>query len=263
MTEKLNVAIIGSGNLAWHLAKHLSLIKKNNLIVANYRKNKSLQQFAKINHCKVVYSLKKLPSDFDIYIICVSDSAIKNVSQQLNLSNKNAVVVHTSGAMPVSEIIKQNNYGVMYPLQSFSKNTIINWNETPILIDANSSYSKNQIKNFSKNFSKNIIKANDVERLNYHLNAVIVNNFTNALFVLAEKNLSKKGLQFKNLLPLINQTVLKIKNNNPIKTQTGPAKRNDVNTINKHLLLLNKNKNQSNLYKQFSKLIQEQQHVKL
>ena len=71
-----------------------------------------------------------------------------------------------------------------------------------------------------------------------HLAAVFVNNFTNHMLVQGREIALKAGFSFEILSPLIQETIAKALELGPENSQTGPAVRNDKNTIEKHLELL-------------------------
>lgn len=167
--------------------------------------------------------------------------------------------MHTSGSVNLNVLTKYNlNSGVFYPLQTFSFNTSVNWENTPLLIEGKTQIEKKKLNLFAKLFSNNILSCTSKQRLNYHLNAVIVNNFTNALFTLSETNCINNKLQFKLLLPIIETTLSKLKENGALASQTGPAKRNDVVVIKKHLKLLKLNSIEFKVYKLLTQLIKNQ-----
>ena len=80
-----------------------------------------------------------------------------------------------------------------------------------------------------------------------HIAAVFVNNFTNHLFKISADILQKQQLPFDVLLPLIEETVNKIRSNAPDVMQTGPAVRGDDATVAKHLDFLEKHTPQYSL----------------
>jgi len=94
---------------------------------------------------------------------------------------------------------------------------------------------------------------NSDERLKIHLAAVFVSNFINYMVGLAF-DLSKPNQTF--LMPLAIETVRKaFLYEHPSLVQTGPAKRGDINTLEKHLKLLNGMKEHREVYEILSKLI--------
>lgn len=254
------IVIIGCGNLAWHLAKHLISLKKFSLTIYNHRPNKELAAFKKLG-CTVVESLTDITKDADFYFICVSDKFIPNVSDKIKIGSS-SLVIHTSGSTNINQISHFDSC-VFYPVQTFSVKDNINWTEAPILLEATTKSNYAKLKKLASLFSKQIIFANSEERLKIHLAAVLVNNFTNTLYTAADNLLSdkkdNKGLNFKILLPLIKQTTAKLDNLKPKEAQTGPAKRGDKKVMKEHLHLL-KDKELKKVYKKLSKLIQQQHH---
>jgi len=256
------IVIIGCGNLAWHLAKHLSSTKKFQIYVYNHKASKALSEFKTKLNCNTVDTLSEIITDAAFYFLCVPDRAIKKTSKLIMRTK--GLVIHCSGSKSIEEL-KAKNKAVLYPLQTFSKEDTINWKDIPLLIEANSESNEKQIKQLAFLFSNQIILLNSAERLKLHLAAVLVNNFTNALYAEADKfiseNVKAKAINFNLLLPLINQTNLKLGRLSPKEAQTGPAKRNDKEVMKQHLALLNNNKELKKLYKQLSKLIEHQQNA--
>lgn len=252
------IVIIGCGNLAWHLAKHFISLKKFNLIIYNHKPNKQLAAFKKIG-CLINASLSDIAKDADFYFICVTDKHIPDVSSKIQ-TNRSPLVIHTSGSTNINEIAHFDSC-VFYPVQTFSKNDNVNWSGIPLLLEATTQSNLDKLKKLASLFTKQILFANSEERLKIHLTAVIVNNFTNALYTAADNFLNKDStnidLNFKLLLPLIKQTTTKLTSLKPHEAQTGPAKRGDKKVMKKHLLLL-KDKELKKVYKKLSNLIQHQ-----
>lgn len=185
-------------------------------------------------------------ADADIYIIALHDVALDHIEQIPALKGK--FVVHTAGSISINALKScSDTYGVLYPLQSLSKFTDY-IPEVPFLVDGNNQEVLHRIIGFARTLSSNVIEANDAERLNYHVGAVFVNNFTNHLFAIAEKLCEKERIEFKNLLPLINETIQRTATISPSLTQTGPAIRNDTFTLNRHLQALSGNPEVKYLY---------------
>lgn len=256
------IVIIGCGNVAWHLATKLSLSSEFSVSVYNHQANPSLKAFAKQFKCTVHASLNDLVSDADYYFVCVSDKFISGVSKQIKPKKPAAIVCHTSGSAKLSDLkTKHPNKAVFYPLQTFSKSDTLDWSTIPLLLDASNVTSEVQITELANMFSKKVLILKYKERLAFHLAAVMVNNFTNALYVEAS-NIIPRGTSSNNfdlLKPLIKQTTDKLDRLAPIEAQTGPAKRKDKQVMKKHLVLLGKQKNIKNLYSIMSDLIQKQQ----
>ncbi|WP_317046808.1 DUF2520 domain-containing protein [Aequorivita lipolytica] len=172
----------------------------------------------------------------DIYIIGIPDDAISSFSESLQFQNK--FVVHTSGGAAMNVLSSKNRRGIFYPLQTFSKQRGVDFKEIPICIEAENSSDLELLEKLGKTISEKVIEISSEKKEKLHLAAVFVNNFTNHLYQIGSEILEKDNLPFDLLKPLIMETASKIENLSPEEAQTGPAKRNDKKTIEKHLNLL-------------------------
>ena len=192
-------------------------------------------------------NFNKIKTDSDLYIIAVSDSAIAEVAAQLVQRLDNQLIVHTSGAVP-SSVLQPffKHYGSFYPLQTFSLNSQPDFEKIPIFINAtpplqkesDGQYFTDFLKEIALKISPNVYELSDEKRVALHIAAVFVNNFTNHMFSIGEKILEAEGLPFDVLKPLIAETVNKIQEHSPHTMQTGPARRRDFVTIEKHMKYL-------------------------
>jgi predicted short-subunit dehydrogenase-like oxidoreductase (DUF2520 family) len=263
-SAKQKVVIIGCGNVAWHLAKHLSGLKKFDLTVYNHQANVNLAKFKTKLKCKTVVGLDSIVSDASVYFICVSDSFITETANKIKIKKPNALLLHTSGSAKLKDLgDRLNPVGVFYPLQSFSKDTEVDWSVIPILIETANRDTEHSILYLADLFSKSVYTVNYKSRLKMHLAAVLVNNFTNALYVsafdLVTADSASKEVNFEMLFPLIEETTRKVKQLSPRAAQTGPAKRNNTEVMKKHLKLISEEPDLTRVYKQMSKLIVKQQ----
>ncbi len=256
------IAIIGCGNVAWHLAEKLRREKNTELSIYNHKANKELDLFKNEFGATVFPSIKKVMLDADVYFICVSDSAIASVISTLSYLKPTSTLLITSASFNFTEVkSKLKNISIFYPIQTFSKEDEIKWKDTTLVIDSNSKLAEQKALSYALLFTKDLLKLNYQQRLKLHLSAVLVNNFTNSLYVEADKIVQsiREDLDVRLLLPLIKQGTKKLKRMPPKEAQTGPAKRKDDLVMKKHLELLKGNKNLKDLYQQFSSLIIEQQ----
>lgn len=253
MESPIKISIIGSGNLATQLG--LALYNEGYLISQVFSRNKkNAEMLSKKLKSKAITDLKKLSKDSSIYIIAVKDDAIESVAKQLKL--KDQIVVHTSGSVSMDVLKKTSkNYGVFYPLQTFSKEKQASFKTIPICIEANNSSTSTTLQYFAKNISGNVQKVNSEQRKKIHIAAVFACNFSNHMYAIAEQILAKDKLSLDLLKPLIEETANKIKENKPSKVQTGPAMRNDKKTMDAHLKLLKKEKDLQKIYELISKSI--------
>jgi len=260
MLEPKKIVIVGCGNVAWHIAKQLQ--KKFDLLIFNHKANASLTQFKTEFKAHTYSSLKNIPLNANAYFVCVNDSSIPSVIASLDKLPKTASVLITSGNFDlVSVKTKLSGLSIFYPLQTFTKSDKIKWKEVPIIIDAKNPSALLKARVISSYFNKNVIQLDHLQRVKIHLAAVLVNNFTNSLFLEADKlaRSAKRDLSIELLLPLIKQGTRKLKYLSPKDAQTGPAKRKDSIVMQKHLELLKSHKELKQIYTLFSDLIAKQQ----
>lgn len=252
----MKIVSIGAGNVATHLCKILK--KSGQEILQIYsRTEKSAKELADKIKCDYAIDLKEINKEADIYIFSISDNAILQVLEKINIENK--FFVHTAGSISM-DIFKEktNNFGVFYPFQTFSKNKEISFAEIPIFIEANTKENEISLKKIASKITKIQRVVNSEERKYLHLTAVFACNFVNSMYAVAEEILIENNLDFDFLLPLIKETAEKASQNSPLKVQTGPAVRNDKNVIDKHLKLLSHLPKYKKLYSFVSEIILQQ-----
>lgn len=266
MSNIINIVIIGTGNVAYHVADSFKVNHDIKLLqVFNHQNTKKAKRYAQHFNCNLVTSYSALNTKADIYVTAVKDDAIVEVVKNLAPIKLKGIVVHTSGSVDM-KVLKQasESVGVYYPLQTFFQEAIIDWKKTPVLIEANSKQTLAKLKKIASSISEKVKVVTSENRLQIHLAAVFACNFTNAMYVAAyeiiENNLSKKDSEL--LQPIMSQSFDKLKDNHPRKSQTGPAMRNDTKVIKKHLALLKSGKQLTKVYKTLSSLIESQQKLK-
>ena len=245
----MQIVIIGTGNTATVLG--IKLKEAGNTIVQVYGRNAAtataLAEKLQSQPCNDFNSLTK---NADLYIVAVADKALPEVAAQLPL--KDQLVVHTAGAVSINVLQNTStSYGVFYPYQTIRKE-VSPLPEIPFFIDASSAAAKETLLQVAKTISQKVGVANDTERMQYHLCAVMTNNFSNYLYTLTEEYCKKNGLDFSNLLPLIDETASRLHHFSPRTVQTGPAIRKDLPTIQHHLKLLENDPTLKELYRFFS-----------
>lgn len=244
----IKVVIIGSGNVAVHLveaffnAENIDLVQvyARNLLSIKYLQTK----------VAITDDLSQL-KEAEVYILAISDNAIEKVSSKLK--NIKSLVVHTSGATSIEKLQNLGKKGVFYMLQTFSKNTEVDFSTIPFCIEAEGEKDLKTLEFLAKSIGKKCYHINSEQRQQLHVSAVFVNNFTNHLYQMANDICKRNDIPFEILHPLILETATKVMETSPFEAQTGPARRNDTKTIQNHLKLLNKK--QQKLYKLFTKLI--------
>lgn len=266
MSKPLSIVIVGTGNVAYHIASSMRELQEVKLIqVFNHQNSKNAKLFSKNFHSSLVTNYSAIDKTADIYIIAVKDAAIVEVAKNLKPLHLKGIIVHTSGSIDLSALKNASqNSGVYYPLQTFYKGAKIDWQQTPILIEANSKATESKLKRLASLVSRKVKVVDSNNRLQIHLAAVFACNFTNAMYVsayqLIENNLSKKDTEL--LLPIMQHSFQKLQSVHPKNAQTGPAMRNDKLVMKKHLDLIKNNKQLTQVYKTLSDLILAQQNLK-
>lgn len=182
----------------------------------------------------------------DLYIICLADYAMNSIGAYEPLRNK--FIVHTAGSLPIKTLAPiSDRYGVLYPLQSLSK-FVERIPELPLMVDGNNDETTLTIENFAKTLSDNVARAGDRQRMSYHIAAVFAANFANHMYALAEIYCRRENIDFSKLQPIIEEIHHRIKDYSPFLTQTGPAIRNDVFTITKHMTGMNEHEDLKYMY---------------
>jgi predicted short-subunit dehydrogenase-like oxidoreductase (DUF2520 family) len=244
-----SIVLLGFGNVGFHLINAFNSANENTVIQIYNRNYISLN--SELNHIPFTTDVSKI-KDADLYIIAIPDDSIAAFSKILPLKNK--LVVHTSGSVSMDALSEKNRKGVFYPLQTFSKNREVNFNNIPICIEASEATDLKLLMNLGKSLSEKVVEISSEERSKLHLAAVFVNNFVNHLYAIGDDILSKNELPLDLLHPLIEETASKIKTLAPSQVQTGPARRGDKKTIEKHVHLLKEGPN-SVLYQQLTESI--------
>ena len=245
----IRVSIIGSGNVAQHLIKAFSKCTEIELVQVFSRNQQSI--IKTITKAEVISNLEDLKT-VDLTIISVTDSAISQVSKQIPYSNQ--FVVHTSGNVAMNALDDKNRKGVFYPLQTFSKSKEVNFSTIPILLEAQNDSDYQTLEIVATAISKAVHKISSEKRKALHIAAVFVSNFTNHLYQIGNEICIENNLSFDVLKPLILETANKIVTLSPNEAQTGPAIRQDSETIKDHFNNLT-NKNQKKIYKLLTKAI--------
>jgi len=242
----IKIVIIGSGNVAQHLISAFSESDQTEIVQVFSR-----SKFQSGN-IPVVHHLDALAAA-DLYIISVSDDAIAEVSAKLPFENR--LIAHTSGSVSIEALDAKNRKAVFYPLQTFSKNKATDFKVIPICIETELESDFDLVEKTAKSISEKVFSISSEQRKSIHVSAVFVNNFVNHLYKIANDICNEHGVPFEILQPLIRETSEKIMTLSPDDAQTGPAKRNDIQTIGAQLEFLS-DENQRNIYKILTQSIQ-------
>lgn len=250
---KYKIAIIGTGNVAWHLSTGLE--EAGHTLTEVY--GRDIKQAEKITN-RVYLAEPKDDLDFSdseaqIFILAVSDNAIAEISDAIILPEE-SILVHTSGSVPLDVLgYSSAAYtGIFYPLQTFSKDRNIDFAEVPFLLESEDQSTLQKLQKLAKSLSPHQYILRSKDRLALHVAAVFASNFSNHMLRLSEEVMRRQGLDFEMLKPLIIETISKSLELGAKRAQTGPAIRGDFQTLDRHFQFLNYNEQVAEIYRLLS-----------
>lgn len=234
----MRIVIIGSGNLATQLS--LALHDAGQDIVQVFSRTADHAKcLADKLGCTYTSDINAISPDADIYIISVKDDAIAEVAQAVGQSSPNALILHTAGSVAMSVLGScASRYGVLYPMQTFSKERKLEFADIPIFIEADNEETLAVVRQLADSVSRKVVTLSSEDRRYLHLSAVFACNFVNHCYDLAGTLLQQHGIPFDTLLPLIDETAYKVHELSPREAQTGPAVRYDKEVISRQSQML-------------------------
>lgn len=247
----VSISILGSGNVAKQLWDSFLMHKEITVNQVIGRNADALSYFTAKTDTSQNFDLV---AEADVYIIAVRDDAISKVATYLK--GKSGLVVHTSGSVPLQALHPNPRAGIFYPLQTFTKAQQINFKEVPICLETKIEADRKLLYNLASLISEKVYFVDSEQRKMLHLAAVFANNFSNHMFHIAHEICKRNNLPFDILKPLILETSKKIVTLSPYESQTGPARRKDTGTMQKHMDILTE-ENHKELYRLLSRSIQD------
>ena len=235
----MDVTIIGAGNIAWHLAPALDNCGYAVRNVYNRSQSSGKQLVSRLYDANLLSTLDFSDLHSSIFILCIADDAISEVVSEVVLP-EDALLIHTSGSKPLEILENAAAYqtGVFYPLQSFSKTRKVDFQQIPILVEGSDSESASLLKKMASSLTQTVKIASSEKRKAIHLAAVFASNFANHMLTASNLVLEKNDLDFNLLKPLIIETINKALELGPEKALTGPARREDFQTLDAHIDML-------------------------
>lgn len=231
----MRIFIIGTGNVATHLSS--ALLKAGHDIVGVCGRDFShTEELAKKLNVKPFSSVSSIPADAEAYLISVSDDSIADVAAQM--PDVEGIVAHTAGSVPMSSLARFRNYGVFYPLQSFSKSRAIDMSRVPLCIEGCDNNTAKTLSALARTLSYDVRPMTTEQRAHLHLAAVFASNFANCMYTEAENILKDNDIPFDIMRELIAETAAKAADMGPTAAQTGPARRGDNKVMSRQLELL-------------------------
>lgn len=248
----MKIILIGSGNLATQLGRSL-LAAGHDILQVYSRTLESANALATLAGGAPTNDLGKVRDDADLYIISVKDSVLPDLIPLLCKGRESKVFVHTAGSMPLGVFQGMAiHYGVLYPMQTFSKERGVDFSEIPCFVEGNDSFALGCVKQVAHSVSRHVYEMESEERKYLHLAAVFACNFVNHCYSVSADILRRCNIPFDVMLPLIDETARKVHELTPVKAQTGPAVRYDENVIRMQSALLKPNPFLKDIYERMS-----------
>jgi predicted short-subunit dehydrogenase-like oxidoreductase (DUF2520 family) len=247
----MRIGLIGNGNLAWHLSRAMRNAGLH--IYAHLSRHNDQSQGWELHR-----TWDTMPADLDVYFLAVPDSAIAAVCAHIR---NHSTVIHFSGGSDI-EAISQPHRAVCWPCQTLTRGTEIDYAKIPVLYECADEATEQIIEQTLKKAWGTWTKADGKQRLAAHAAAVFSNNFTNHLQHIAHQLLHEAGLPGDLLHPMVKAHMKLLDNHEPSEVQTGPAKRNDIITLQRHLHVLQHHPDWKKLYEALSEDIINTYHNK-
>ncbi len=252
-TPDMSLVLVGAGNVAMALGPALQQAGYPIRQVYS-RSEASAGTLAGELNVPFTVSPQEIVDDADGYVFSLKDDALVSVLSRMRRP-KHGIYIHTAGSLPADVFEPYvSRYGVLYPLQTFSKGRAVSFSEVPLFVEAGTPDDEQLLLQLARSLSRNVRLLAGEKRRYLHLAAVFACNFTNHMYTLASDVLTEQSLEFDWLLPLIRETARKVETLSPAEAQTGPAVRYDESVMDKHLQLLT-DENRRDVYRLISRSI--------
>ena len=252
----MHIVFVGAGRLATNLA--VALKEKGHMIEAVYsRTRESAEALASQVGGMATTDIRQLPQEADAFILSVKDAALPAVIAQLSEGREGQTFLHTAGSVPMSVFGSHRRHGVLYPMQTFSKERQVDFARIPFFIEGSEPETLQMAHRLAASLSSEVRELSSHERRFLHLAAVFACNFANHCYALSAEILERHGLPFSVMLPLIEETARKVETLSPRQAQTGPAIRYDENVIEAQKQLLADEPTMRDIYDLMSKSIHQ------
>lgn len=246
LNKSIHITLVGAGNVAWHIGHRLIEVGCRIVKLINRESSGSKTLVSDLD-CQLLSDFSVSNADSDFVIVAINDSFVGEVLQKLD--TKNSIILHTSGSLGMEIFPKgTRRFGVLYPFQTLTSGIKVDFSEIPLCIEGNDNETSEKIEDLAKRLSPSVHHIDSQQRQILHLAGVIGNNFTNYFMTLATELLQKHDIDKNLLMPLLNETLAKLNKTSPYEAQTGPARRNNREIIEKHLALLNNEPGLKKLY---------------
>jgi predicted short-subunit dehydrogenase-like oxidoreductase (DUF2520 family) len=188
----------------------------------------------------------ELPS-LGMVFLAVPDQAIDEVAAAIARLEPSPGLsfVHVSGALGLSALdaLRDHPVGSFHPLQSFpAPRDPEAFRGITIAVDASSPTLMRRLRALARAIGARPKHVDDSQRALYHAAAVFASNYVDVVLAKAVELLQQAGWSEKEatdgLLPLAAGALSNVRDRGPVAALTGPVRRGDVNTVERHLLAL-------------------------
>ncbi len=251
------VTILGAGNVATHISRHLH-VQGYRISQVWSKSREHAESLAQEFGAEALWGEEPVNEGADFYMMSLTDDAITKVAELHK--GLGGIWFHTAGSVELKVLEDHfRDCGVLYPLMSISRDKEVCFDKIPLLLEASSDEVLFKLRTLAERISEVVRVVDSGRRLAIHLAAVFANNFSNHMVHLACRIMEESGEDFRLLLPLLEESMDKIRTLGPSSAQTGPARRGDDQTMEKHLALLKKHPEWEKLYTFVSRSIQDEQ----
>lgn len=250
----MRIVFVGAGRLATQLA-HALHGQGHDILAVYSRTMEGAEALCRIVGGQATNEIAALPMSADAFIVAVKDDVLTEVIAQLAPGREGCPFYHTAGSVPMSVFGGHPHHGVIYPMQTFSKERMVDFRSIPVFIEASSELALQRAETLARTVSDNVRMLSGEKRRYLHLAAVFACNFANHCYALAADVLERHGLDFDVMIPLIEETARKVGTMHPRDAQTGPAVRFDENVIHSQEQLLADNPLVQEVYRLMSRSI--------
>lgn len=227
MSTIKEIAIIGAGKAGTYF---LEKLKAKGFAVSGYSRTAK----------SAFKDLEELPGHivgFDLVLLCVPDESIAEVSRSIPVVP--GILAHVSGVTDLSSIDKKHpRQAVFYPPMSLTPEAPPEISAIPFCIESPLKEVEQELQELARSLGASAHLIDARKRALLHLGAVLSQNFSNYLYGKTYDILKAHKVDFRLLLPLLEQSLERLKFSAPAEVQTGPAVRGDRATMEKHLEMI-------------------------
>lgn len=252
----MNYALIGTGNTAAFLLSRLTLAGHTCSGIWG-RSVDAATGLAREAMVPQFMQLADIQDGADVCILAVADDAVAEVASRLAF--RQTVLIHCAGSIDAAVLSSgAQEYGVVWPVFSLRHDAPPAHNGFPCVWEAVGKRAQRVVSTLAESLGTTSFQASSAQRAVLHLSAVMGANFFNHLLAVCQQLLRSEGCSLALLSPILQQTLEAAANAADVAAlQTGPARRRDAATLEKHVRMLADKPTWAEMYKAISLSIQQ------